>query len=391
MAKLLEEDGIAVHSVPERQPVVVEQAPTQEPKSAHVPPKFGETSWGMPIINQEKFQGVANEYDVIIDVRPTNPATVAWLKRGALPKPEAIKAKTINPLDLELGAKEEDLGLVGFFEPRLPEWNRLPADAKLRAKILARFWNRYMEFTGLRQVMTEYARKNMYEVVDGVVYGHNAHGELAPITGDHDIFQITNADGSPLDDTKYTSLVSTMKNRGMGVMHGAHAAWVPKTEGDRTIYYTVIKQHQHGGEPLMRFVPQRETVTVAYAENVPVAQTRTGTSTTERAGYHDNGGQTTISESAEALSPPPPPSPPSPPVEVELVPKVPSPPSSPVLLPPPSPPSLASSAEEVPDLQFVPVTPNVERLPEMDPDGRRGGLVPLSVAAAGAAVVSGWA
>ena len=36
-------------------------------------------------------------------------------------KPEAIKAKTINEFDRLLGAPPGSLGLVGYFEPHLPE------------------------------------------------------------------------------------------------------------------------------------------------------------------------------------------------------------------------------------------------------------------------------
>ena len=47
----------------------------------------------------------------------------------------------------------------------------------------------------------------------------------AGFTGDHDIFQITNPDGSPVSPQKYNEVVTDLVQQGVGVEHGAHMAW----------------------------------------------------------------------------------------------------------------------------------------------------------------------
>ena len=65
-----------------------------------ISPHYAEQQLGIPLANQAKFQTKADEHGAVIEVRPTNPASVPHLKRGALPKPEAIKAKSISEEDV---------------------------------------------------------------------------------------------------------------------------------------------------------------------------------------------------------------------------------------------------------------------------------------------------
>ena len=87
--------------------------------------------YGMPETNVRKIQGVCADLGVIVDIRPTTPHAEVMLREGtALPKPEAVKAKTINETDLLIGlGKKEDLGKVGFFDPAVV---RAPSPRRLR-------------------------------------------------------------------------------------------------------------------------------------------------------------------------------------------------------------------------------------------------------------------
>ena len=93
-------------------------------------------------------------------------------------------------------------------------------------------------------------------------------GQWRPITGDHDVFDVSTRGGEDLTRDRYDALVAAMVDPGadMGVMHGAHMYWTPTTEYERVVFAQVIAGHQRGREPLIRFVPQRPEATVTWAE-----------------------------------------------------------------------------------------------------------------------------
>uniref|UniRef100_UPI003F92C4F1 WXG100-like domain-containing protein n=1 Tax=Streptomyces sp. st77 TaxID=1828074 RepID=UPI003F92C4F1 len=53
-------------------------------------------TYGIPEKNFDKFRDLARDRNVVVDVRPTNPSAPKWLDAGAMPKPQDIKAKTVN-------------------------------------------------------------------------------------------------------------------------------------------------------------------------------------------------------------------------------------------------------------------------------------------------------
>ncbi|WP_455711470.1 WXG100-like domain-containing protein, partial [Streptomyces griseus] len=85
--------------------------------------------YGIPEKNFSKFRDVARDRNVVVDVRPTNPSAPKWLDAGAMPKPQDIKAKTVNEVDVLLGADAGNVGLVGYFKPVLPAEGSVPVDA----------------------------------------------------------------------------------------------------------------------------------------------------------------------------------------------------------------------------------------------------------------------
>ncbi|MEU5694948.1 hypothetical protein [Actinosynnema sp. NPDC020468] len=216
-----------------------------------------EPVFGMPTEHARKFQHVAAQQDIVIDVRSTNPHSVAWLRRGALPKPEPVKAKTIDDLDIHLGAQTRHRGLVGFFRPSLPR----NSDERL----LRRFDQRCSEYDSLRGKMDLLARRGEYVVRDGVVHGFDKSGRLQPLTGDHDIFDIHAAGGAVLGGRRYEQAISTMIAMNMGVTHGAHMFWNPTTKDDRAIFDTIARNTS----PKLRFHPDGTMTAGDYRRHVP--------------------------------------------------------------------------------------------------------------------------
>ncbi|WP_229796081.1 hypothetical protein [Saccharothrix coeruleofusca] len=203
-----------------------------------------EPDFGMPVENARKFQQVAAQQDVVIDVRATNPHSVAWLRRGALPKPQPVKAKTITDLDVRLGARRGQRGLVGYFRPVLP-------GGRCGEHLLRRFTERRAEYDSLRDKMDALERGGQFVVRDGVVHGYDRAGALRPLTGDHDVFDIHSSAGVPLPERRYHRVVDAMIGMDMGVTHGAHMYWQPENMADLAVFEAIARDTG----PKLRFHP----------------------------------------------------------------------------------------------------------------------------------------
>ena len=215
-----------------------------------------------------KIQGVCADLGVIVDIRPTTPHAEVMLREGtALPKPEAVKAKTINETDLLIGlGKKEDLGKVGFFDPAVAEPHR-PADFDslpegTRSEIDKRIKQRTEEFADYNRAMKDLEERGLIRIEpDGKVINTGltqGAGEL-PFTGDHDIFDIRAKDGSPLSPEKYQAARSALMAADAGVMHGGVTGWAVdspqtfNTESGQKSYKKMVEAHSPGGkEPLVR-------------------------------------------------------------------------------------------------------------------------------------------
>jgi gas vesicle protein len=231
----------------------------QQAPAAGLTPQRTEREYGILERNQARFQEFADDDDLVIDVRPTNPASVPWLHRGAIPKPQSIKAKTINDRDVLLGADPRHKGLVGFFRPRMPPQGDL-SDAEY-ASLRKRYDQRVEELTKYRETMADLGRQPVgpgrFEVEDGVVYGYDRTGARQPVAGDHDMFDIRRTDGTRLSEQEYDDLIEEMRDADMGVEHGAVQYWLTRTDDERKIRDSLLEAHKPGGEPLVRFAPGR--------------------------------------------------------------------------------------------------------------------------------------
>ena len=254
-------------------------APPPVPE-ANVSPERLRSEFGMPEGNQEKFASIAEKHGVEIDVRPTNVDAPALLEQGAVPKIEDLKVKTISHEDLYLGARPEDLGKVGFFMPEPPAKPAGMSDAEwaeVKPHADARFRQREAEFWEYQHKMQElqsrpenqdgtYGTNQAVIGPGGVVSDISQRGDqlmAAPFSGDHDIFDIRNADGTPIAQEKYEAIIAEMKAAGMGVAHGAHMKWVvdPADGVNKAIFDKIVARHASGQELLIRFAPSTAPAT----------------------------------------------------------------------------------------------------------------------------------
>lgn len=231
--------------------------------STHVTEAEARSRYGMPAANFRKFQQIAAAHNLRIDVRPTNPTAVKWLEEGKLPKPKDIKAKSINELDVLLGAKAEHRGLIGYFQPVRPERGNL--DETTWSRLEARFAQRTEEFETLAPTMDRLRAEDRFKVEGGLVFGRDGRGEWQEITGDHDVFDINTPGGTRLKGGRYDEVVGEMMANDMAVMHGAHMDWEPSTPFSKGIFTKIVQSHQVGGEPLLRFRPDVNDVELVHA------------------------------------------------------------------------------------------------------------------------------
>jgi len=212
---------------------------------------------GIPREHLDRLQQLATSLGLRIVLRPTNPDSAWHLERGALPKPTEIKAKTIGPLDVWLGADAAATGLAGLFRPVLPERGaEIEARPGLWDRILQRFAMREREFEELSPVLAELTAQDRFRVDHGVVHGRDSAGGWRSIAGDHDVFDLLSLDGRRLSAEQREAALRRMIDAGAGIMHDAHVYWIPTTESERRIYDTILDAHEVDGEPLIEIVPR---------------------------------------------------------------------------------------------------------------------------------------
>jgi len=258
----------------------------------------------------------ARNHDVIIQARPTVETAPQLKADGAIPKAEAWKAKTSSPVDQLLGADPDVVhGRVSLFEPkpdlfvtelrnagvpdaainrsvqamrdaaaageRIPIPERPPGSAvpeglwELAAK---RFGQRQAEWVGpTGKKMREAAAKGEIEIEPGGAVKEGGRY----ITGDYDLWDITDRNGAPLTPGRYATIVAELQANAFEAQHGAHRWWDPQrssfkagAEGDaefataRGIYEKIIESHKPGGEILIAFGPEGPPVAV-YSGQTP--------------------------------------------------------------------------------------------------------------------------
>jgi hypothetical protein len=219
---------------------------------------------GYAEVSKRDVQMVADKYGVTIHTRPTTPVAKELLENGkALPKPEMLKNKSIGELDLHLGAKKSELGMVGHFEPKMPPKGDLSDD--LYRKIAERHAQRAQEYKDQAAGLAKLKDKVR---IEGNLIIDRKTG--LPFTGDVDGFAIRGLNNETLPKAVVAQVEKELIQGPGHAMHGFHTEWsyggLSRTPGAggaqskfdtaRAIDQKIRGSHAPGGEALVTFGPQ---------------------------------------------------------------------------------------------------------------------------------------
>ena len=171
---------------------------------------------------------IAEEEQVFIEARGTNTGALADRATGHPGKPAALKPKTINELDILLGANPEAQGhaWVGYFEPKLPARTPGMSDATW-SELNARFNERMVESVDCKLKMAHLEHEGLIRIDQGVVIDTGLCGGTGKaITGDYDLWRIANRDGTALSPEKLERVLSKLRRGDFHAEHGCHTDWV---------------------------------------------------------------------------------------------------------------------------------------------------------------------
>jgi len=211
---------------------------------------------GMLPESAEKVIDICKRNKVVITMRNTNPESVKWLKKGYPPKPMALKMKTIQPLDELLGAPKGSSGLVGYFRPLKPTeamkrlkkadpaaYKKFISDPENIKNLNKRAKKRFKEFKSLDTDVQKLRGKGKIKVKKGVVYDTDSRKAFA---GDHDIFEIRNANGTAASAERKAKVLEELKEPPVKAQHPAHMDWDTKSAKEASIKKGIIEDHQKG-------------------------------------------------------------------------------------------------------------------------------------------------
>ncbi|MGE3856467.1 MAG: hypothetical protein AB7G21_05880 [Dehalococcoidia bacterium] len=245
--------------------------------------------FGMLRNRARHFQSVAERYGVRIRVRAANLESLESMARGNPPKHVKLKSKTINALDEVIGAPPNSQGMVGYFDPKtITRGGQMEADyaralgrtpdAQDWANLEKRAAQRSSEFRDQAKAMEHLEHDGLVRVDNGVVVDTGLsntrlqNGELVhldgarggtgrPFTGDHDMWDITRPDGSPVDAATKARIEANLMDGSAATQHGPHKDWVPATDVDRGIDAKIRASHQGAVNPDGSVTPARTEFT----------------------------------------------------------------------------------------------------------------------------------
>jgi hypothetical protein len=270
LAVFLDRHGQPGGALAEVPPVEPGQALYQQPTVQPVTRTEIAEQYGIPEELQRGFQRVAERYGVVIDLRPSNPEAAAQRLLGAVPKPEDIKAKSLEPRDLLLNPFPRDaLALIRGVPPGKPVPLGIPRDAPQREQLAESYaaafkdleafyqkrsgeWSRYH----LGEQIDELTATGQWRVQQGVVE-RMVDGQWRRVTGDQDVWDIRRPGGEPLSALEERLIRADLISSGLSVQHGAHMHW-ENPGAKRAVFQDVVGKHQPGKEPLVRLLPGEE-------------------------------------------------------------------------------------------------------------------------------------
>ncbi len=194
---------------------------------------------GMTKTAQRQLQKISEKELVKIKVRPTTKNAAKLINSGkAVPKEMDLKPKTVDWRDSLIGGPKDAEGAVGFFRPTKPSAEAMKSlTSSQKAQVLERFGDRMKEYQKYGRDLDSMSDK--YQVIDKKVYqkvtvGVEQNGKttqksvLKMVTGDNDVADITNMDGSPLPpDRKRDILDMILDIPESDVRHDDLLSWKP--------------------------------------------------------------------------------------------------------------------------------------------------------------------
>jgi hypothetical protein len=196
-------------------------------------------------------QQIAVEHGLEIAFRPVSRAVTRLRKLGHAGKPEFLKMKTINELDVLLGANKADIGKVGFFKPKMPPSKSLLKLSKKKLNdLIARDKSRTKNINDpdMKKMINERTASGELKVRDGVVFKMKGNGAGKAYTGDHDAYSFTkNGVDIPFEKLK-RQIRAKLEADPIHTEHGAALSWDDIKAGQAQAYADNILNHRPGGD-----------------------------------------------------------------------------------------------------------------------------------------------
>jgi hypothetical protein len=219
-------------------------------KTASTTPKID----GITQKSQKMIQNKADDMGLQVHTRPVTKNAQQLIDEGkAVPKGKDLKAKTIDIYDEKIGGPKNSEGKVGYFKPKMPpasELSKMTPDEVLAVE--KRYNQRLTEYNKLSNDMIRLDHK--YKVKDGLVVDVRTGKH---ITGDVDVYDITNFDGTPVSDkVKKMFSEAIMKEQGANIMHEDLISWATSDEAfDLKAKLGMMKDAAEGGKGVVTFNP----------------------------------------------------------------------------------------------------------------------------------------
>ncbi|SHK16412.1 hypothetical protein SAMN02745975_03785 [Geosporobacter subterraneus DSM 17957] len=211
---------------------------------------------GITNTSKKIIQNKADDFGLQVHTRPVTENAAKYIDEGtAIPKAVDMKAKTLNKFDELLGGPKNSEGLVGYYRPKWPSESQLKGmSANEISELKKQFAKRTQEYTKLSNQMIDYEMQGKYVVKNGLVVDVKT-GKY--ITGDVDIYDITNFDGTPVNEkVKKMFLESVMKEKGSNVLHEDLISWASDDKAfNLEAKIKMIKEAAQGEKGIVTFNP----------------------------------------------------------------------------------------------------------------------------------------
>ncbi|WP_028307975.1 hypothetical protein [Desulfitibacter alkalitolerans] len=206
--------------------------------------------------SQKIIQNKADDFGLQVHTRPVTENAAKYIDEGkAIAKKVDMKAKTLNKYDELLSGPKNSEGLVGYYKPKWPPESQLKGmSADEISELKKQFTKRTEEYSKLSNQMIDYEMQGKYVVKNGLVVDVKT-GKY--ITGDVDIYDITNFDGTPVSDkVKKMFIESVMKEKGSNVLHEDLISWASDDKAfNLEAKIKMIKEASQGEKGIVTFNP----------------------------------------------------------------------------------------------------------------------------------------